>query len=179
MSETPSTTPLDITLVVAVSSNGVIGREGDLPWRLSTDLKRFKALTLGRPVVMGRKTFQSIGKPLPGRENVVVTRDPGFSAEGVHVARSVDEALDLAERLARRDGAGEIAVIGGGQIYAQTLPRATVLHVTHVEKALDGDTTFPPIDPDTWQSGDEEHVPEGPKDSYSTRFVTYRRRMSA
>lgn len=171
--------PLDIIFVVAVSENGVIGREGDMPWRLSTDLKRFKSLTLGRPVIMGRKTFQAIGKPLPGRENIVVTRDPGFRMEGLHVARSVDEALDLAETFARRDGATEIAVIGGGQIYAQTLPRATVLHVTHVEKELEGDTVFPPIDPAIWQSGDEERVPEGPRDSYPTRFVTYHRRKSA
>ena len=172
-------TPVDVSFVVAVSDNGIIGREGDMPWRLSTDLKRFKALTLGRPVVMGRKTFQSIGKPLPGRENIVVTRDAGFRPEGVHVLDSIDAAMDLAADFARRSGVNEVAVIGGGQIYAQTLDRATVLHVTHVEKDLDGDTRFPPIDPAIWVSGDEEHVPEGPKDSYPTRFVTYRRRKAA
>lgn len=172
-------TPVDVSFVVAVSDNGIIGREGDMPWRLSTDLKRFKALTLGRPVVMGRKTFQSIGKPLPGRENIVVTRDAGFRPEGVHVLDSIAAAMDLAADFARRSGVNEVAVIGGGQIYAQTLDRATILHVTHVEKDLDGDTRFPPIDPAIWVSGDEEHVPEGPKDSYPTRFVTYRRRKAA
>lgn len=168
--------PLEISFVVAIAENGVIGHEGDLPWKLSSDLKRFKALTLGRPVVMGRKTYVSIGKPLPGRENIVITRDPGFAPEGVHVVGSIEEALALGESLARRDGGHEIAIIGGGQIYAQTLDRATVLHVTHVERALEGDTRFPHIDPAIWQSGAEEHVPEGPKDIYPTRFVTYRRR---
>ncbi len=176
MDENAALQPLEISFVVAIAENGVIGHEGDLPWKLSSDLKRFKALTLGKPVIMGRKTYQSIGKPLPGRENIVVTRDTGFAAEGVHVVRSIDAALELGERLARRDGGHEVAVIGGGEIYAQTLDRATVLHVTHVERALDGDTRFPPIDPALWQSGDEEHIPEGPKDIYPTRFVTYRRR---
>lgn len=171
--------PLEISFVVAIAENGVIGNEGDLPWKLSSDLKRFKALTIGKPVIMGRKTYQSIGKPLPGRENIVITRDAGFTAEGVHVVASVEEALSLGERLARASGGNEISVVGGGQIYAQTLDRATVLYVTHVERALEGDTRFPPIDPAIWQSGDEEHVPEGPKDIYSTRFVTYRRRNGA
>lgn len=171
--------PLAISFVVAIAQNGIIGHEGDLPWKLSSDLKRFKALTLGKPVVMGRKTYQSIGKPLPGRENIVITRDRSFRAEGVHVVGSVEEALELGERLARRDGGHEVVVIGGGQIYAQTLDRATVLHVTHVESELEGDTRFPRIDPDIWQSGDEEHIPVGPKDIYPTRFVSYRRRNGA
>lgn len=166
----------EITFVVAVSENGVIGREGDMPWQLSSDLKRFKALTIGRPIIMGRKTFQSIGRPLPGRENIVVTRDENYRPEGVKVVPSVEEALELATEKARIDGSGEVAVIGGGQIYRQLLDRVDVLHVTHVEKTLDGDTTFPAIDPQIWESGPEEHLPEGPKDSYPTRFVTYRRR---
>lgn len=168
--------PLEVSFVVAIAENGVIGHEGDLPWKLSSDLKRFKALTLGKPVIMGRKTYQSIGKPLPGRANIVITRDAAFAAEGVHVVGSVDEALALGERLVRAEGGHEIAVIGGGQIYAQTLDRATFLHVTHVEASLEGDTRFRPIDPAVWQSGDEEHIPVGPKDIYPTRFVTYRRR---
>lgn len=168
--------PLDVVFVVAVSENGVIGREGDMPWKLSSDLKRFKALTLGRPVIMGRKTFQSIGRPLPGRANIVVTRDPGYQPDGVEVVASVDEALARAGEIAHGDGVNEIAVIGGGQIYAQTLDRATILHVTHVDKPLEGDTVFPAIDPALWESGDEERIPEGPKDSYPTRFITYRRR---
>lgn len=167
---------IDLVFVVAVSENGVIGREGDMPWQLSTDLKRFKALTLGRPVVMGRKTFRSIGRALPGRENIVITRDPAFSAEGVHVVASVEAALDLASEFARRDGMTEVAVIGGGEIYRQLMDRVDILHVTHVEAVLEGDTRFPEIDPAIWESGPEERIPEGPKDTYPTRFITYRRR---
>nr|WP_316654910.1 dihydrofolate reductase [uncultured Gellertiella sp.] len=169
----------DITFVVAVSENGVIGREGDMPWQLSSDLKRFKALTLGRPVIMGRKTFQTIGRPLPGRDNIVVTRDETYAPEGVQVVSSVDAAIALGKKLAAAQGLSEIAVIGGGQIYAQTMDRATILHVTHVEKQLAGDTMFPAIDPAIWESGPEEHLPEGPKDSFPTRFVTYTRRRHA
>lgn len=168
--------PLDVVFVVAVSENGIIGREGDMPWKLSSDLKRFKALTLGRPVIMGRKTFQSIGRPLPGRVNIVVTRDAAYRPEGVEVFASVEAAMERAEAVARADGVNEIAVIGGGQIYAQTMDRATILHVTHVDRHLEGDTMFPPIDAAIWESGAEERIPEGPKDSYPTRFVTYIRR---
>lgn len=163
-------------IVVAVSRNGIIGRDGDMPWRLSTDLRRFKALTLGKPVVMGRKTFQSIGKPLPGRANVVVTRDRGFAAEKVTVATSFENALSLATTLAVAEGLDEICIIGGGEIYRQAMATADVLHVTHVETEVDGDTSFPEIDPAVWQSEMEVLVPVGEKDSFATRFVTYRRR---
>lgn len=168
-----------MTFVVAVSENGVIGREGDMPWQLSSDLKRFKALTIGRPVIMGRKTYLSIGRPLPGRPNIVITRDKGFSADGAHVVSSVEDAISLAETFARRDGVDEIAVIGGGEIYRQLMDRADILHVTHVEEALDGDTRFPAINPEIWEPGPEERLPAGPKDTYPTRFVTYRRREPA
>lgn len=163
-------------IVVAVSRNGIIGRDGDMPWRLSTDLRRFKALTLGKPVVMGRKTFQSIGKPLPGRANVVVTRDRGFAAEKVTIATSPENALSLATTLAVAEGLDEICIIGGGEIYRQAMATADVLHVTHVETEVDGDTSFPEIDPAVWQSEMEVLVPVGEKDSFATRFVTYRRR---
>jgi len=109
------------TIVVAVSRNGIIGSDGGMPWRLSTDLKRFKALTLGKPVIMGRKTFQTIGKPLPGRPNVVITRDKGFSVEGVRTAHSLDEAIEIAATLGEQDGTPEICIIGGGEIYRQSL----------------------------------------------------------
>lgn len=169
----------DITIVVAVSSNGIIGRDGDMPWRLSTDLKRFKALTLGKPVIMGRKTFQSIGKPLPGRPNIVVTRDANFHAEGVEAVSSLDAAIAKATELAEVDGQDEICVIGGGEIYRQAIALADILHVTHVETGVEGDTSFPPIDPELWQEQDADLVPAGEKDSYATRFVTYRRKMAA
>jgi dihydrofolate reductase len=166
------------TIVVAVSRNGIIGRDGDMPWRLSSDLKRFKALTLGKPVIMGRKTFQSIGKPLPGRPNVVISRDTGFSAEGVVVAHSLAGAIDLAARLAAESGVDEICILGGGEIYRQAMDHADRLLITHVEAEVDGDTSFPAIDPALWQVDSELAVPAGEKDNYPTRFVSYFRRRA-
>ena len=163
-------------IVVAVSRNGIIGRDGDMPWRLSTDLKRFKALTLGKPVIMGRKTFQSIGRPLPGRANVIVTRAGDFDTEGVAVANSLPAAVAQASELAVAAELEEICIIGGGEIYRQAMATADILHVTHVETEVDGDTCFPPIDPGLWQADAEVLVPAGEKDSYATRFVTYLRR---
>lgn len=161
-----------ISIIVAIAENGVIGRDNGLPWRLSTDLKRFKAITMGKPVVMGRKTYQSIGKPLPGRVNIVVSRDPAFAAEGVVVVRSLDEAF------ARAGDAAEICVIGGGEIYRQALPLADRLYVTEVKAPIDGDTTFPAIDPAVFEPVSDEAVPAGEKDSHHTRVVVYRRRHS-
>lgn len=167
---------MDISLVVAVTRNHVIGRDGGLPWRLSTDLKRFKALTLGKPVVMGRVCYDSIGKPLPGRPNIVVTRNPDFAPEGIIVVHSLEDGLARAEAEAKALGVDEIAVIGGGVVYREAMERATILHVTHIDAEIDGDTFFPAIDPAIWEAGPAEHVPSGEKDDYSTRFVTYRRR---
>lgn len=167
---------MEISLVVAVTRNNVIGRDGGLPWRLSTDLKRFKALTIGKPVVMGRVCYDSIGRPLPGRPNIVITRNRDFAPEGIIVVHSLEDALGRAEEEARKLGTEEIAVIGGGVIYRDAMDRATILHVTHVEAEIDGDTYFPAIDPAMWESGPSENVPTGEKDDYSTRFVTYRRR---
>ena len=163
-------------IVVAVSRNGIIGRDGDMPWRLSTDLKRFKALTAGKPVIMGRKTFQSIGKPLPGRANVVVTRDRDFNPGQVTVANSLEQATALAADLALTNGLDEICIIGGGEIYRQAMATVHVMHVTHVETNVDGDTSFPEIDSAIWQADGELLVPAGERDSFATRFVTYRRR---
>ena len=165
-----------IVLVVAVSRNGVIGRDGDLPWRLPSDLKRFKALTLGKPVLMGRRTWDSIGRPLPGRPNIVVTRDPAFSAPGAEVAASLEAGLAAARREAAALGVDEVCVIGGGQIYAQVFDRADILHVTYVEADIDGDTRFPDIDPALFEKVVEEPIPQGEKDSHAMRFVTWRRR---
>jgi len=167
-----------IVLVVAVASNGVIGRDGDLPWRLPSDLKRFKQLTLGKPVVMGRRTWDSIGRPLPGRPNIVITRDPAFSAPGASVVSSLDDALVAAAREAETLGVDEICVIGGGQIYAQVFGRADILHVTHVEADVEGDTRFPEIDPATFKKVVEEEIPRGEKDSHTMRFVTWRRKSA-
>ncbi|WP_163268152.1 dihydrofolate reductase [Chelativorans alearense] len=166
---------MKLSLIVAIAKNGVIGRAGGLPWRLSTDLKRFKALTMGKPVVMGRKTWESIGRPLPGRLNIVISRDPAYSAEGAVTAGSLDKALE--EARARAGDAEEICVIGGGEIYRQALARADILHVTHVEAEVEGDATFDEIEPDLWQVISSEAVPEGEKDIYPTRYVVYQRRQ--
>ncbi|HMQ57221.1 MAG TPA: dihydrofolate reductase [Rhizobiaceae bacterium] len=170
---------ITVSLVVAVAENGVIGNEGGLPWRLSTDLKRFKALTIGKPVIMGRKTFESIGKPLPGRPNIVVTRDTRFAAQGVIAVGSIDHALARAAELSREANVGEICVIGGGEIYRQALDKADILHITHVLARVDGDTRFPPIDPARWGIVAQEDIPSGPRDNFPTRFVTYARRHAA
>ena len=164
-----------VVLVVAVADNGVIGRDNGLPWRLSSDLKRFKALTVGKPVVMGRKTFLSIGKPLPDRPNIVVTREPDFRAEGVIVVGSVEAALATAREEARRCGADEIMVIGGTDIFTQTMDLADRLEITHVHSSPEGDTHFPAIDPMLWRQTASTDVPAGPRDDAGMSFVTYRR----
>ena len=132
-----------LVLVAAVARNRVIGANGGLPWRLSSDLKRFKALTWGKPLVMGRKTFESIGRALPGRDTVVATRDPAFAAPGVLVARELEAALHLAAERARATGASEIIVAGGGEIYAQTIGRAERLFITEVALDANGEAYFP------------------------------------
>ncbi|WP_370661520.1 dihydrofolate reductase [Pelagibius sp. 7325] len=142
---------LPIALIVARADNGVIGREGGLPWHLSGDLKFFKAQTLGKPVVMGRKTFQSIGRPLPGRPNLVVTRDTAFHPEGVEVFPTVAAALERAQDLAAERASDEVMVIGGGQIYEETLALASRVYLTEVHAAPDGDTRFPALDPALWR----------------------------
>jgi dihydrofolate reductase len=158
-----------LSIIAAVAENGVIGRDGDMPWKLSTDLKRFKALTTGKPVVMGRKTFASIGRPLPNRLNIVVTRDAAFAADGVTVVSDLDAALAAA------GSAEEVMVIGGGEIYRAFMGRASRLYITHVAATPEGDTHFPVIDPSEWTVETSEEVPVGPADSAATRFVTYAR----
>ena len=170
----------DVVIHAAIAENGVIGVDNGLPWKLSTDLKRFKERTMGRPVIMGRKTYESIGRPLPGRLNIVVTRDRGWRAEGVETAGSLNDAITLAKtRLRCMTGIDEIAVIGGGEIYAQALPLADTLYVTHVLASPDGDTRFPEISPSLWAQQQCEDVPAGERDSHATRFCIYRRIGSA
>lgn len=130
-----------VSLIVAVSENGCIGREGDLPWRLPEDLRRFKQLTLGHPIIMGRKTYESIGRPLPGRDNIVVTRQPGYSAPGCTVVGSLPEALAAANA----SGAAEAFIIGGASLYAEALPLADTLQLTRVHAEVAGDVHLPPI----------------------------------
>ena len=170
---------MDIAIYVAIAENGVIGREGGLPWRLSTDLKRFKAGTMGKPIIMGRKTWQraraAVARPAQHRRDA----RQDFRAEGAEVAASLADAIALAKARARcMAGADEICVIGGGEIYAQAMPLADRLNVTHVLGEVDGDTRFPPIDPEIWRVVSTEDLPAGEKDTHATRYTVYERRMA-
>jgi dihydrofolate reductase len=135
-----------ISLIAAVAENGVIGREGGLPWRIPEDLKFFKATTIGKPVIMGRKTFESIGRPLPGRMNIVLTRDPAWHAAGVIVAHDLDDALSTA----CDSGAIEAMIIGGADIYEMALPLAHRIYLTRIQCEFEGDALFPALDPSEW-----------------------------
>src|SRR4029450_6011160 len=150
---------MEIVLIVAVAENGVIGAGGAIPWRLKSDMARFRALTTGKPVVMGRKTFASIGRPLPGRTNIVVTRDLGFRADGVVVTHSFTDAKAIATGDALRRFATEIAVIGGAEIYAQWMECADRLEITEVHDRPDGDRGFPAGGPTAWGEGGRERGP--------------------
>jgi dihydrofolate reductase len=165
-----------LVLVAAVARNGVIGSNGGLPWRLSGDLKRFKALTWGKPMIMGRKTLDSIGRALPGRETIVVTRDPAFAPPGVLVVHAIDPALALAAERACAMGADEIIVAGGAEIYAQTIARASRLCITEVALDARGAARFPPIDPEQWREVRREPGERGPRDEAEFEFVQYERR---
>jgi dihydrofolate reductase len=168
---------MQIVLIVAVAENGVIGAGGSIPWRLKSDMARFKALTTGKPVVMGRKTFVSIGRPLPGRTNIVVTRDLGFRADGVVVAHSFADANAIATGDALRRFATEIVVIGGAEIYAQWMEGADRLEITEVHARPDGDTHLPAVDPTAWEEVARVRNPAGPDNSADFSYVTYRRRQ--
>ncbi|MFN7398908.1 MAG: dihydrofolate reductase [Sandaracinobacter sp.] len=163
----------DIVLVVAVADNGVIGRDGAMPWHLPAALRHFKRLTTGKPVIMGRKTFEAIGKPLPGRHNIVLTRDRSWAAEGVTVVPNLAEAI-AAAGLDPRARAGEIMVVGGSEIYAQAMPIATRVELTRIHVQPDGDTHFPDLDPAQWREvARTAHPAEG--DAPAHDFLTYAR----
>jgi dihydrofolate reductase len=167
---------MEVVLIVAVADNGVIGSGGAIPWRLKTDQQRFKAMTMGKPVVMGRKTFVSLRRPLPGRTNIVVTRDPDFRAAGAVVTTSFADARAVARGDALRRSAGEIVVIGGAEIYAQWIDCADRLEITEVHARPEGDTRFAAIDTAVWQEVSRQRQPAGPDDSADFSYVTYRRR---
>jgi dihydrofolate reductase len=168
-------TDVPLAIVAAVARNGVIGANNRLPWRLSSDMKRFKALTMGKPLVMGRKTYLSIPRALPGRETIVVTHDPALAAAGVNIAHDLEAALDLAAQRARAMGAQEIIVAGGAEIYAQTMARASRLHITEVALDAAGDAHFPPIDPSHWREVKREKGERGLRDDADFVFVDYER----
>jgi len=168
----------DILLLAAVSENGVIGRGNSLPWRLKSDLQHFRALTMGKPVVVGRKTYQSIGKPLAGRTMIVVSRDRTFAARGIVAAPSLAAAFAAACGDALRRGTDSIIVAGGADIYAQSLPLASRLVITEVHRRVAGDTLFPAIDRKVWREiAREEHAPAADDDA-AFALVTYERRMA-
>jgi dihydrofolate reductase len=161
-----------ISIIVAVARNGVIGAGNRLPWHLPDDLKRFKALSMGKPIVMGRRTYDSIGKPLPGRTNIVVSRQPGLAIAGATVAPSLDSALHAAGAVA------EIVVIGGAEIFRQVLARTDVIHLTRVHARIDGDVVFPELDPGTWRETAVEQHPADERHQYAFTFVTLERAAS-
>lgn len=168
-----------LSLIAAVAENGVIGAGDAMPWRLSSDMKRFKNLTMGKPVIMGRKTYETIGKPLAGRVNIVISRKDDFAPEGIIVAPSLEAALVKAEEGARAAAGDEVMVIGGGEIYHAAIGLAERLYITHVEAAPQGDTHFPPIDPALWRATTAERLPAGPRDGAATTFVVYERIVPA
>ena len=166
---------IDLAVIVAAAENGVIGRNNELPWHLPEDLRYFKRVTMGKPIVMGRKTFESIGRALPGRTNIVVTRQPDYIAEGVKVVASLDEALDLAEGIALIDGASELMVIGGAEIYKAALARAKRIYLTEVHADVEGDAWLPEIDWAQWQEVSRESWPTSQENPYSYSFVVFER----
>lgn len=165
----------DVAIIVAVAENGVIGNNNSLPWKLPEDLQNFKRITMGKPVVMGRKTYESIGKPLPGRTNIVVTRNASFSAEGVLVAHSIDEALAMASEIAACAGVAEAMVMGGADIYAATIPGADRLYITEVHASVEGDAVLPTIDWTRWREVCREHRVAQSPNPYDYSFVRYER----
>jgi dihydrofolate reductase len=170
---------MNILLVAAIAQNGVIGRGNALPWRLKSDMQHFRALTMGKPVVMGRKTYLSIGKPLKDRTTIVVSRDRDFVAAGIVVAPSLDAALTTARGDALRRNADTIVVAGGAEIYAQAMPVATRLTITRVHKQVDGDAYFPAIDPDEWHERARSEHEAAAEDEAAFALVTYERAIDA
>jgi dihydrofolate reductase len=169
---------MEIVLIAAVADNGVIGASGAIPWRLKTDLQRLKTMTMGKPVVMGRKTFNSLRRPLPGRTNIVVSRDRDFRKPGAVVTTSIADARAVATGDALRRFVTEIAVIGGAEIYTQWIGCADRLEITEVHARPEGDTYFGPIDKAIWEEVTRVRNSAGPDDSADFSFVTYRRRRA-
>jgi dihydrofolate reductase len=161
-----------ISIIVAASTNNVIGAAGELPWRLSSDLQHFKRVTMDKPIVMGRKTWESIGRALPGRQNIVVTRQPGYTADGCDVVTSIEDAIAVAGEVE------EVMVIGGSQIYDLALPEAERLYLTRVHAEVDGDAHFPPVDETTWRLvSDESHAADD-RNEFDFSFRVYERTVA-
>jgi dihydrofolate reductase len=167
---------LPLVAVVAMAMNGVIGRAGEMPWRLRSDLRRYRSLTMGKPMIMGRKTLDSIGRVLDGRDSVVLSRGGTLPYEGAHLAATPEAAVAIASGLAEARGAAEITVVGGAEIYRLLFDRLVRLHVTHVEAEPEGDARFPAIDPRIWRLVSLDPPQTGPGDSAPTRYAIYERR---
>lgn len=167
---------LPVTMVAAMARTGVIGVDNGLPWHMRSDLKHFRAATMGKPLVMGRKTYQSIGRPLPGRETIVVTRDRAFAADGVHVVDGLEAALALADMLAKEKGADEIIIAGGATVYAEAMPFADRLVITLIDLDAEGDAVFPLVDPAEWLETTAQSFPRGEGDDASYEVIVYERR---
>ncbi len=168
---------IPIIAIAALADNRVIGADNKLIWRLKSDLKRFRTLTMGRPLIMGRKTFQSIGKALPGRYTVVLTRDAGFAAEGVTVAHDLGQALEAGQNLAQTHGSDAVVIGGGADLYAQTLALCERLHLTYVHAEPAGDALFPEFVRAAWQETYSESRPSGPDDEHPFTFLDLKRRI--
>lgn len=169
---------MKLALIVAMARNRVIGRDNAMPWQQPDDLRYFKRMTLGKPVIMGRKTFASIGRPLPGRSNIVVTRNTSFAAEGIHVVHSLDAAIALGQRLLAELGQedGELMLLGGAELYAQGLPLASRLYLTELHGEPEGDARFPAIDLAAWRELSREDHDAGEGNTYAYSFVVLERR---
>ncbi|EPU1980241.1 type 3 dihydrofolate reductase [Escherichia coli] len=162
---------MQISMIAAMAHDRVIGLDNQMPWHMPADLAHFKRVTLGKPVLMGRKTFESIGRPLPGRRNLVISRNPAYQAEGVEVIDSVEAALALLG-----EGVDELMVIGGGHLYGQLLPRADRLYLTRIDLVVAGDTRFPAFDDEQWRLVESEAHPADEKNPHPYRFETWQRR---
>lgn len=160
-----------ISLIVALADNRVIGRDNRMPWHLPDDLKYFKRMTMGKPILMGRRTFESIGKPLPGRTNIVITRQTDWRAEGVQVVHSLSEGIELATSLPLIDRNEEVMVIGGAQIYREALPKTQRLYLTEIHGEIEGDTFFPPVNGEEWMEVAREDHQARPASPYDHSFV--------
>ena len=165
-----------IAMIAGVAENGVIGSDQTIPWRVPSDMAFFKKTTMGKPIVMGRKQYETVGRPLPGRTNIVVTRQVGYQPEGVLVFSSIDAALDKAREIAQADGVDEIMIIGGGELYAQLIDRADRLYITHIDLNPAGDVLFPVIRHEDWAIVDLPEVTPSPKDEATYRVKVYDRR---
>jgi dihydrofolate reductase len=168
---------MEVVLIAAVAENGVIGRDNTIPWRLKADQQRLKSLTLNKPVIMGRKTFVSLRRPLPGRTNIVTTRDPHFRAAGAVVTNSFENAIAIARGDALRRSATEIIIMGGVDVYQRSLPIADRLEITELHAQVEGDTRFPAIDASLWQEAGRLRHAAAADDTADFSYVTYRRRQ--